>query len=87
MANIKSAKKRIKVIDKKRIANNNFRSSMRTSIKNCEKLIHDKNKKEAEVCLIDTIKKIDKACSKGVIKKNTADRYKSNITKKVNEMK
>lgn len=87
MANIKSAKKRIKVIKKKKEANNTFRSSMRTAIKKCEKLIHDKDKKNAEVALMDAIKKIDKACSKGVVKKNTAARYKSNLVKKVNEMK
>lgn len=87
MANIKSAKKRIKVIKKKKENNNTFKTSMRTSIKKLEKLISDNDKKNAEINLLETIKKIDNACSKGVIKKNTASRYKSNLTKKVNALK
>ena len=87
MPNIKSAKKRVLVTSKKKIANNDYRASMRTAIKKCEKLIHDKNVDEAKNAFLDATKKIDKACSKGVIKKNTAARYKSALAKKVNELK
>ncbi len=87
MANIKSAKKRIKTISKKKEANNIIKSSMRTSIKKLNKMISDKDKKNAVVCLNETIKKIDGACSKGILKNNTASRYKSKLTKKVNDMK
>ena len=37
--------------------------------------------------ILDATKKIDKACSKGIIKKNTASRYKSNLVKSAKEMK
>lgn len=87
MPNIKSAKKRVLVTNKKKVANNDYKSSMRTAIKKCEKLIHDNNKEEINSAFLDATKKIDKACSKGVIKKNTAARYTSALSKKVNELK
>jgi small subunit ribosomal protein S20 len=37
--------------------------------------------------LNDTVKKIDKALKKGIIKKNTAARKKSRLMKKVNQAK
>ncbi len=87
MPNIKSAKKRVLVTAKKKVTNNDYRASMRTAIKKCEALIHDKNVDEAKTAFTTAVKKIDKACSKGVIKKNTAARYKSNLAKKINELK
>ena len=87
MPNIKSAKKRVLVTNKKKISNNDYRSSMRTAIKKCEVLIHEKKNEEAKEAFLTAVKRIDKACSKGVIKKNTAARYKSNLAKKINELK
>lgn len=87
MPNIKSAKKRVLVTSKKKVANNDYKSSMRTAIKKCEKLIHNKDIEEAENAFLESTKRIDKACSKGIIKKNTAARYKSNLAKKINELK
>lgn len=87
MPNIKSAKKRVLVTNKKKVSNNDYRASMRTAIKKCEALIHDKKNEEAKEAFLTAVKRIDKACSKGVIKKNTAARYKSNLAKKINELK
>ncbi len=84
MPNIKSAKKRVKVIAKKKVSNNDFRSSMRTAIKNVEKATE---KTVAAEKLNIAIQKIDKAVSKGLVHKNYAARQKSRLTKKVNEMK
>ena len=84
MPNIKSAKKRVKVIAKKKVNNNDFRSSMRTAIKNVEKATE---KTVALEKLNIAIQKIDKAASKGLVHKNYAARQKSRLTKKVNEMK
>ena len=84
MPNIKSAKKRVKVIAKKKVNNNDFRSSMRTAIKNVEKATE---KTVALEKLNIAIQKIDKAVSKGLVHKNYASRQKSRLTKKVNEMK
>jgi len=84
MPNIKSAKKRVKVIAKKKVNNNDFRASMRTAIKNVEKATE---KTVAAEKLNIAIQKIDKAVSKGLVHKNYAARQKSRLTKKVNEMK
>lgn len=84
MPNIKSAKKRVKVIAKKKVNNNDFRASMRTAIKNVEKATE---KTVALEKLNIAIQKIDKAVSKGLVHKNYAARQKSRLTKKVNEMK
>ena len=84
MPNIKSAKKRVKVIAKKKVNNNDFRSSMRTAIKNVEQAT---DKKDAMEKLNIAVQRIDKAVSKGLVHKNYASRQKSRLTKKVNDMK
>ena len=56
-------------------------------IKNCEKEIAANNKENADKLLKDFQKYMDKAVSKGLIKKNTADREKSRLTQKVKNMK
>ncbi len=84
MANIKSAKKRIITSRKSALLNNDVKSSMKTSIKKFLKAVNDGDKDQALVKLNIAVKNIDKAQAKGVIKKNTASRYKSNISKKFN---
>lgn len=86
MANIKSAKKRIVTSRKSAVLNNDVKSSMKTSIKKFEKSINEGNLEETANRLKIAVKNIDKAQSKGVIKKNTAARYKSNITNKFNQL-
>ena len=85
MANIKSAKKRIVTSRKAAALNNDVKASMKTSIKKFEKSLNE-DKETVMTKLNVAIKAIDKACSKGVIKKNTAARYKSNLTKKFNQL-
>lgn len=87
MANMKNAKKKIKVIAKKKKSNNDYKTSMRTAIKNVEKAIIANDKDKAVDALGVAIKRIDKATSKGVVAKNFCARNKSRLTKKVNEMK
>ncbi len=86
MANIKSAKKRIITSRKSALLNNDVKSSMKTSIKKFEKSINEGSVEEASKRLALAIKNIDNAQAKGVIKKNTAARYKSNIQKKFNQL-
>ena len=86
MANIKSAKKRIKTIAKKKELNNTFRTSMRTAIKKVEKAVIAKDKNVKNL-LNDAIKKLDKAAAKGLVHQNFANRNKARLTKQVNEMK
>ncbi len=87
MANMKNAKKKIKTIAKEKKLNNTYRSSMRTAMKNVEKMVAENNKEKAIDALNTAIKRIDKAGSKGIVHKNYVARNKSRLTKKVNEMK
>ncbi len=86
MPNLKNAKKKVNVNEKKAKINNEFAASMKTSIKNVEKAIASKDKKLAEDKLKVAIKTIDKAKQNGVTSKNTSARNKSRLTKKVNSM-
>ena len=84
MPNIKSAKKRVKIIEKKTLENNMIKSAYKSAIKNFEAAIEAGKLEEAKVLFATATKKIDQACSKGVIVKNTAARKKSNLAKKLN---
>ena len=87
MANIKSSKKAIKVIAKKSDNNHELKMRVHNLIKNCEKEIAANNKENADKLLKDFQKYMDKAVSKGLVKKNTADREKSRLTQKIKNMK
>lgn len=84
MPNIKSAIKRVKVIEKKTMRNNMVKSAYKTAIKKFEQAIEAGNLEEAKTLFSEATKKIDQACTKGVIVKNTAARKKSNLAKKLN---
>ena len=86
MPNIKSSKKSVKQDIKTTLANNVYTAKVKNSIKKCEKAIADKDKDLANTELKKVISNIDKACSKGLIKKNTCDRQKARLNKKVKEM-
>ena len=86
MPNIKSAKKRVKVIEKKTLRNNMIKSAYKTAVKKFEQAIEAGNMEEAKTLFSEATKKIDQACTKGVIVKNTAARKKSNLAKKLNAM-
>lgn len=84
MPNIKSAKKRVKVIEKKTLRNNMIKSAYKTAVKKFEQAIQTGNIEEAKTLFSEATKKIDQACTKGVIIKNTAARKKSSLSKKLN---
>lgn len=84
MPNIKSAIKRVNVIEKKTLRNNMIKSSYKTAVKKFEQAIESGKVDEAKTLFVDATKKIDQACTKGVIVKNTAARKKSNLAKKLN---
>ena len=84
MPNIKSAIKRVSVIEKKTLRNNMIKSEYKTAIKRFEEALDNKNMEEATKLFSVATKKIDQACTKGVIVKNTAARKKSNMAKKLN---
>lgn len=82
MPNIKSAKKRVKVIDKKTLRNQMIKSAIKTSVKKFDLSLNDKE--TATAAYRTAVKKIDQAVAKGVMHKNTAARKKSSMTMKLN---
>ena len=86
MPNIKSAIKRVSVIEKKTLKNNMVKSGYKSAVKKFEQAVEAGNKEEATKLLALATKKVDQACTKGVIVKNTAARKKSNMAKKLNAM-
>ena len=84
MQNIKSAKKRVKIIEKKTLRNNMIKSAYKTAIRKFDEAVKAGNVEEAKVLFSEATKKIDQACTKGVIVKNTAARKKSSLSKKLN---
>ncbi|MCQ4725734.1 30S ribosomal protein S20 [Anaerotignum faecicola] len=86
MANIKSAKKRVKVIAKKTLVNKMIKSSTKTAMKKVIVAVEAKDKEAAQAALKGAISAIDRAYSKGILKKNSCARKKSSLTKLVNSL-
>ncbi|MEO6728299.1 MAG: 30S ribosomal protein S20 [Candidatus Dojkabacteria bacterium] len=83
MANTKSAKKAIRVSGRKAVINLRSRRDFKEATKDVKKAVVAKDKKEAAKLLPVAYKEIDKAAKRNVIHKNTAGRYKSNLSKAV----
>lgn len=86
MANIKSAKKRILVIETKTLRNKMIKTKVKTVIKKLEAAITAGDKEVAVAKLTDAISEISKATAKGIFHKNTSARKISRLTKAVNSM-
>ena len=84
MPNIKSAIKRVNVIENKTARNNMIKSGYKSAVRKFDEAVNAGKIDEAKVLLSEATKKIDQACSKGVIVKNTAARKKSSLSKKLN---
>lgn len=83
MANVKSAKKRVKVIAAKTMANKAVKSDLKTAIKKANAAVENNAADKQEVVRV-AIKTIDQACAKGVLHANTASRRKSSLARKLN---
>jgi small subunit ribosomal protein S20 len=84
MANIKSAKKRVKVNEAKAANNKARNSALKTAIKKANVAI-ETNADNKEVVVNEAIKKIDQAANHNLIHKNCAARKKSNLATKLNK--
>ena len=83
MPNIKSAKKRVRIIEAKTARNKALKSNLKTMIKKADAAIASSAEdKEAAVRL--AVKRIDPAAAKGLLHKNTAARRKAALAKKLN---
>lgn len=81
MPNIKSAKKRVKVIAVKTEKNKALRSALRTEIKKANTAV-ETGAADKDQAVRLAVKKIDQAVAKGLLHKNTAARRKSALAKK-----
>ncbi len=86
MPNIKSAKKELRKSKKRKIYNEKIKNNAKNLIKKSRQAISADDHKAQEL-VKQTFKALDKAAQKGVIKKNTRDRKKSRLHKKLNQIK
>ena len=87
MANHPSALKRYRQSQRRRLINHINRHKLKTQMKKLRAAIMAGQAADAKTLLPQTFSLIDKSVQKGVIKKNTARRYKSRLTKTVNGLK
>jgi small subunit ribosomal protein S20 len=86
MANHVSAVKRHRQSQKRRLTNQINRHKLKTQLKKMRTAITGGKSAEAKTLLPATYGVIDRSVQKGVIKKNTARRYKSRLTKRINSL-
>jgi small subunit ribosomal protein S20 len=81
LANHKSAIKRIRINDRRRLRNRIHVSATRTEITKARKAIAGSDVAAARAAVVDAIRKLDKSASNGVLHKNNAARRKSRLMK------
>lgn len=86
MANLKSAKKRVRVNENKTLRNKAVKTRVKSAIKSVDVAVAASDKDLASANLNNAISQIGRGVSKGVYKKNTAARRVSRLTKAVNSM-
>ena len=86
MPNIKSAKKRVKISEKKALQNKMLKSSLKTALKKYEAAVNSGDTALAQQLYKDTVKKIDQAVAHGILHKNNAARKKSRFTLMLNKV-
>ena len=86
MANIKSAKKRIKVIETKTLRNKAIKSRVKTAIRKFDAAVAAGDKELVNTTLKVAISELDKAASKGVFHKNTVSRKISRMNLAANKL-
>ncbi len=83
MANLKSAIKRNRQNNKRRLRNRVYRGEARTFIRDARVAMFEENLEEARESTLKAVKALDKAAEKGVIHKNNAARRKSRLMKQL----
>ena len=87
MPNIKSAEKRVRIIDKKTQENKAVKSKIATYIKKFKLALANKDVATSQVAFEDVVSLLDKAVAANVIHKNSADRRKAHYSKLLDDMK
>jgi small subunit ribosomal protein S20 len=85
LANTRSARKRIKQNDKRRMRNRAVRSALRGNVKSAREALGTKGA-ESATAVRDAIRALDRAVTQGVIHRNTAARRKSALARKLNAL-
>ena len=83
MPNIKSAKKRVLVTEKKTRQNKAIKSALKTSIKKFLNAVGAGDKETANALYPETVSAIDSAVTKGILHKNNANNKKAKLAKKL----
>ena len=83
MPNIKSAKKRVKVIEKKTMINTAHKTALKTAVKKFEAAAAAGDKENAKTLFNEAVKKLDQGVSQGILHKNNAARKKSQLALKL----
>ena len=79
MANHISAQKRVRITKRRTTINRLRKTKLRNQIRAMRRLVDGDDKSAAQAMLPKTFSMVDKAAKWGVIKKNTAARYKSRL--------
>lgn len=79
MPNIKSAKKRVKVIEKKTLINQMHKTALKTAVKKFEAAVEAKDTANVKALFNEAVKKLDQGVKQGIIHKNKAARKKSQL--------
>jgi small subunit ribosomal protein S20 len=85
LANIKSALKRIRSSERKRIRNKPVRTALKTYVKMANARVATADIDESADAVVRAISALDKAANKGVIHRNQAARRKSRLMKRFNK--
>ena len=80
MANTVSSLKRVRITERKTIVNRVRRTRLRHQIRSMRRLLEQKDAQGATKALPATFSLVDRAAKWGIIKKNTAARYKSRLS-------
>ena len=86
MANHKSALKRIRSSERKRVRNRVLRSKARTEVKKARAFIQTSDAADARQATLEAIRTLDKAASKGILHANNAARRKSRLMKRLAQL-
>jgi small subunit ribosomal protein S20 len=86
LANIRSAIKRVRQSARRRVRNRIVRSSMRTFVKKARAILEEGDTAQAAGAVREAISALDKAAQKGVIHRNSADRRKSRLMKRLSTL-
>jgi small subunit ribosomal protein S20 len=87
MANIKSARKRARQAQVRRVHNMSLRTTVRTAIKNVTKAVAGGDKAAATKVLRESQRVIDRVVAKGVLHRNAGDRHKSRLAHALKNLK